>query len=500
MRRLSGMSLRRRFVMALAAYGAALAAVLGFVSHRIAKDALERELDRRLTDVAGAVGAVGIRTDAVLAFGPGYEDELAYTSHRERLQALLPFVDRAFIFNAANRRLLVSSDATPIGTELYFLQNYLDEIVEAHDRGRSTTRVFPDVDGRPMKYGFVRLQAGQPAILGVLMPADYLAPVGRLEAALLWGSGGALLVAVLLGALLAASVAAPLEQLSRAALRIQRGRLDRPVPVEGEDEVGRLARAMERMREAILQRDAQLRLMLAQVAHELRNPLGGLELFASAAASAEDPRERRRLIERVHAEVATLTAIIDDFLTFARPLDPEYHPVDVRRAVEDAAELSRGEVEQHGGSLEVALPPDPLVAHADREQVKRAVLNLLRNASHAGRRVRVWAEEEQGEIMIAVMDDGPGVTPSLRDRIFDPFVTDKEKGAGLGLSIVKKVADAHGGRVEVRRASDPGFGEGAEFRLYLEGSAEASLVAEPTSVRSHSGAERATAGNPWPRS
>jgi signal transduction histidine kinase len=299
---------------------------------------------------------------------------------------------------------------------------------------------------------------------------------------MLWGSAGALLVAVMLGALLATSVVAPLEKLSRAALRIQRGRLERRVEVEGEDEVGRLARAMERMRAAILERDEQLRLMLAQVAHEVRNPLGGLELFASAAASAEDPRERRRLIQRVRGEVAELNRIIDDFLTFAKPLEPEYEPVDLRLAVEEAVDLARGEVEDGGGALEVSLPPAPLLARADRGQVKRAVLNLLRNACQAGKNVRVWAREEQGEILIAVVDDGPGIAAGVRDRIFDPFVTDKEKGAGLGLAIVKKVADAHGGRVEIRVASDPAYGSGAEFRLYLAGSVEASRVPEPTSV------------------
>jgi signal transduction histidine kinase len=250
---------------------------------------------------------------------------------------------------------------------------------------------------------------------------------------------------------------------------------------DSQDEVGRLARAMERMRVAIVERDDRLRLMLAQVAHEIRNPLGGLELFSSAAASSEDPRERRRLISRVRSEIAALNRIVEDFLAFAKPLSLAYEPVDLRSAVEEAADLVQ--VELLGKrELEVRLPDRSLDARADRDQVKRAVLNLLRNAAHAGARVRLWAEEEQGEIMIAVMDDGPGVAPELRDRIFDPFVSDKEQGAGLGLSIVRKVAEAHGGRVELRAASDPAFGSGAEFRLYLQGSTEPSAPRAPASV------------------
>jgi signal transduction histidine kinase len=292
-----------------------------------------------------------------------------------------------------------------------------------------------------------------------------------------------MLLAVVLGGVLATSVVAPLEKLSRSALRIQRGRLDRPVDLVGggRDEVASLARAMERMREGILERDDRLRLMLAQVAHELRNPLGGLELFASAAASTDDADERSRLIGRVRDEVAALNRIITDFLTFARPLEPQYEPVDLRSAVEEAAELSRAELAP-GGSLEVRLPELPLIGRADRDQVKRAVLNLLRNAAQAGTNVRVWVEREQGDVMIAVLDDGPGISPTIRDRIFDPFVSDKEAGAGLGLAIVRKVAEAHGGRVELRETSDTSFGAGAEFRLYLAGFTEPPVALEPAPV------------------
>jgi signal transduction histidine kinase len=109
------------------------------------------------------------------------------------------------------------------------------------------------------------------------------------------------------------------------------------------------------------------------------------------------------------------------------------------------------------------------MARADPDQIKRLVLNLIRNAVEVSSRVVVSAEMEKGEVVIRVADDGPGVRPSMRERIFEPFVTDKEQGAGLGLAIVRKVADAHGGRVEVGDAIESGLGRGAEFRVYLPG-------------------------------
>ena len=113
------------------------------------------------------------------------------------------------------------------------------------------------------------------------------------------------------------------------------------------------------MRQGILERDEQLRLMLAQVAHEIRNPLGGLELFASAAADTDDPVERRRLMDRVRSEVAALNAIIDDFLAFARPLSPTREAPDLREPLREAAELARAELREARRGTGVGSRPNP---------------------------------------------------------------------------------------------------------------------------------------------
>jgi two-component system sensor histidine kinase PilS (NtrC family) len=98
----------------------------------------------------------------------------------------------------------------------------------------------------------------------------------------------------------------------------------------------------------------------------------------------------------------------------------------------------------------------------------------------------VEARREGSGVLVAVSDDGPGVPPDQRERIFEPFITDKEKGAGLGLAIVRKVAEAHGGWVEVGEASHGPFGNGAEFRLYFVGLEEppAETLADPGPVAS----------------
>jgi signal transduction histidine kinase len=463
-------TLRGWFVLVFVTFSLAVTAAVGFVSWWIARQALEAELDTRLRQVAGAAAETGLQSSLVLALEPGEEELDAWKSTQARLQRLRSYVDAAYIFDEEGRALVTHApaDSIPIGMPLRFLATHEEEIMRARTIGFATTRAF-DYEGRQFKYAFVQLEQS-PAVLAVLMPANFMQPIGRLGRTLLIGSLFAALLAAGLGALLAGGVIEPLERLSHSARRMEQGEMGHPVAPEPGLEVGQLARAMERMREALVERDEQLRLMVAQVAHEIRNPLGGLELFAAAASEAEDPAERRRLIARIRQEVGDLNRIISEFLLFARPLRASPEIVDLRDPVREAADLVESEVRAAGGTLEIELPDDPLPARADPGLVKRATLNLLRNAAQAGKKVRVEAARHDGESVVSVFDDGPGVLPEDRERIFEPFVTDKEKGAGLGLAIVKKVVDELGGRVEVGASDRPEFGNGARFRLYFPGS------------------------------
>jgi two-component system nitrogen regulation sensor histidine kinase NtrY len=165
--------------------------------------------------------------------------------------------------------------------------------------------------------------------------------------------------------------------------------------------------------------------------------------------------------------VTALNTIIDDFLAFARPLPENRAAEDLRGPMKEAADLVRAELEDRGGSLEVDLGHRPLMARVNADQAKRATLNLLRNAAQAATRVELRGLMDHGQVVICVTDDGPGVKDDIRERIFDPFVSDKAQGAGLGLAIVKKVVEAHGGRVELMEQGETNGVRGAEFRIYF---------------------------------
>ncbi len=472
------MSLRRQYVLVLVAFSVLVTALGGTAAYLSTSQALEAELDRKLLQVAGAAADVGLSANYLLNFREGMEAAPEFTSEQEKLRKLRRFVEEAYVVSQDLRALVTTlgTDSVRIGEFPPDLAPHRAEINEAVLTGTAVSRLFgPFEDGRYYKYGFVRLDhsyvpdaPGSNAVLAVRMPANFREPLTDFRQKAIAGSLVAAVVAALVAWFLATTITGPLNRLGRVALRIQRGRMDEPVQKEPGGELGRLSRAMERMRVGILHRDEQLRLMLAQVAHEIRNPLGGLELFASAAAESDDPKERSQFIGKVRDEITALNRIIDDFLTFARPLRPEGELHDVRFPIEEAVELVEIEMRDSGDVLTLELPGHPLMARADSEHVKRVTLNLVRNAAQAGQVVQVRCEALRGEVVLIVRDNGPGVPPELEERIFEPFVTDKEQGAGLGLAIVKSVVEANGGRVELT-TGDGVSGVGAEFRVYFRG-------------------------------
>ncbi|MEE8148723.1 MAG: HAMP domain-containing sensor histidine kinase [Longimicrobiales bacterium] len=462
------MSLRRQFIVVFVTFSVVLTALGGFGTWRVMSRALEDEMDDKLRQVAGAAVQAGFESSGLEFLQPGEEESAMWASARQRLRLLRNYVANAWIFRTEGYTAIVSSfpaDSVRVGTPLPEFEPHADVIARAYAENSATSVLFPGEDGEQYKYGFVPIRSSPGLMLAVRMRADYLEPRELLRQRILLGSAVSAVIAALLAWFLAATVTDPLDRLSRVALRIQRGWWAEAVQEEPGKELGQLSRAMERMREGILEREEQLRLMLAQVAHEIRNPLGGLELFASAAVEADNDDEREHLLGRVRDEVNSLNLIIDDFLTFARPLDPALETHDARGPLREAADL----LDSNGKELAVNLPSEPLLVHADPGHIKRMALNLLRNAVQAGTsKVELSGETIGNEILVRVRDDGPGVPVELRDRIFEPFVTDQEQGAGLGLAIVHKLVEVNGGRlVLVSLDEEDEIEPGAEFRVYL---------------------------------
>lgn len=219
------------------------------------------------------------------------------------------------------------------------------------------------------------------------------------------------------------------------------------------------------------ERLAALGEMAATLAHQIRTPLSAALLYASNAANPGlVPVRRDELLSRAIGCLNDLEQLVSDMLGFARGATASNAPValaDIAVAVTNAAYA----LLRPGQQLNVATPPDNAVICGNREALVGAVLNLVTNALQASgpaASVRLETLVDGSAAELRVTDNGPGVPPALRQRIFEPFFTTRPEGTGLGLAVVRSVAEAHGGEIRVEHPdSSSRDSRGARFVLRL---------------------------------
>jgi signal transduction histidine kinase len=211
----------------------------------------------------------------------------------------------------------------------------------------------------------------------------------------------------------------------------------------------------------------QLGEMAAGVAHEIRNPLNGIEGFASLLVrDLPEGDKRRRYAELIVAGVRDLNATVTGLLEFTRPRRIERRQHDPAELALAVVELIRADATTGVSIRVVDLWRGGGTVAVDGAQLKQVLINLVRNAVQAARsvvEVRIEPGAEGGAVVFTVDDDGPGVPPEDRQRIFTPFFTTKDHGTGLGLALAHTIVSLHGGTMEV---GDAAMG-GARFRVVV---------------------------------
>ncbi|MHC8509429.1 MAG: sensor histidine kinase NtrY-like [Rhodospirillales bacterium] len=211
-----------------------------------------------------------------------------------------------------------------------------------------------------------------------------------------------------------------------------------------------------------------------RIAHEIKNPLTPIQLsaerlrrrFMDSVGEGEDRETFEQCVNTITRQVGEIGAMVDEFSAFARMPQADIKPHDVAALCREAAFMERNR--SAGVKIELDIPPEPLAADCDQAQISRALVNLLKNASEsieaAHRSGETGETGEAGEagritlstsladgpggapwVRLSVADTGPGLPKRDRDRLIEPYVTNRQKGTGLGLAIVKKIAEDHGG-------------------------------------------------------
>lgn len=503
----------------------------GFLAHEVARRVLEDELGRRLAlAAAGAAGMILPEQLAALESDAGADGgdpgSLTYANVRRKLDLARSRFDVRRV--ALVSRTLVgrgdTDDRIAPGTIAYELGADRLEMGRAAAGAPSTSPLFEGHDGLPYKRAYAAIlgsgtdsapspdpRAGRPpsTVLGFVVveaSADYFIPLRAFRGRLVAGGVAALIAVLLFTTILARRISRPVVQLAAAAARIGRGDLDEPVLATTDDEVGFLAATLDHMRAALKARDERLQMMLAGIAHEVRNPLGGLELYAGLLRDAlgAEP-ERLEEVRRIEREVGYLKRVVNEFLDYARRPPPSLTAVRIGPLLAEVAEIAAGTAATEAASVAgvrlTVEAPEGLRVQADEAQLRRALLNLTANAvlasaeahpggggevtlravvddahpaaSPRGAADRAGASPGDGgtapgrrRVRIQVDDDGPGVDVSLRERIFTPFFTTRQKGTGLGLAFVQEIVHDHGSHISV--ATSPAGGARFELALVSE--------------------------------
>jgi signal transduction histidine kinase len=444
--------------------------VFGFFAHEEARRALEDELGRRLATAAAGAAAT-VLPEQLEALRAGDEDSLTYANVRRKLEAARDRlgVRRVVAVTADLSGRGDTQDILKLGATAHELGADKAELERARAGTPTASPLFVGHDGVPYKRAYAAIGApgSDKPIAGFIAvegSADYFTALAAFRHQLLAAGGLALMAVLALTALVARRISGPVVRLADAAARLGRGELTARIPVETRDEVGFLASTLDDTRAALQARDEHMQMMLAGIAHEVRNPLGGLELYAGLLrdALAGQP-ERLQEVARIERELGHLRTVVSEFLEYARRPAPELSSVAIGPLLEEVREVAGA---PEGVSVAVEVPAG-LTVRADAGQLRRAMLNLARNAAavmqgRAGR-VVLAAADDGARVRLEVRDQGPGVPAELREKIFTPFFTTREKGTGLGLAFVREIARDHGGDVGVGDAP----GGGAVFHIDL---------------------------------
>jgi len=467
-------SIKARLSIAVVLLLAAITALLGFIVIRTTRDQMVDQIDDRLLSSQGPLG----RSE-----GPGPDGQGSSGGPYRETAVVLLDAD-GDVYEAGTEPAGTPDDPEPL-PELPPLGSAAFDELYAPDLGTLGSDGGPEY--RATAY---RLQGGGAAVFATSM-ADVDATTSTLLRTVLLAGGVVLLVGAGASWLLISRGLRPVDRMIDTASAIAAGDLSQRVDQQDDGtELGRLAAALDEMlgqleaafkeREA---NEARLKQFVADAAHELRTPLAAIRGYAELYRSggiAPGP-DLERAMARVEGEGIRMGHLVDDLVLLAR-LDQQ-QPF-VREPV-DVAELARDAV----ADLQATDPDRPVdldvdaaaVVLGDEARLRQVLANLLANArvhTPEGTPVHVAVKDRDGEVVLRVADEGPGIEPGQRQQIFERFYrTDVSRsrdtgGSGLGLSIVAAVVEAHGGRAEV----NGGPGAGAVFTIHLPAATEASTL------------------------
>lgn len=276
----------------------------------------------------------------------------------------------------------------------------------------------------------------------------------------------------------------PLGELKKGVEILARGDLNYRIEIKKKDEIGSFAEQLNSMAQALQERDRRLRFterlaaigkMASHIAHEVKNPLSSIglntEMIMEEAEEVKPEDKREEIItltKSISKEVDRVTSLLNYYLRLGKPPKPVFERSDICKLIREVKSFMDKEFEENKITVELELPEQPVEVEMDRNQIKQMLMNLLKNSIEAmedrvEKNLRIKLAMDENDAKILISDTGKGIAEEDREKIFEPFFTDKEGGSGLGLPITRQIVIDHGGTIDC--ISEKGKGTSFEISL-----------------------------------
>ena len=433
-------TLKTRIILTFPIITVVFVGVISMVSYYSVKNIYMNQISEQTQLLTRLIGS-NLNTKYLSFLASGDKKSLTNKYYYEYLkkQSQSMQLNQTFIFDGDFNVLAHSDSLFILGRKEPRLYLSRLEITNLPIAQSSLSLPFKGNDDNWYLWGFYRLDENH--WLSIQESAARLEKIEEL-AKIFWliGLTGAL-ITILTGWFLARSITKPIDRLVKFSNELGRGRFDIDTPTSVKGELAALSRAMDKMRKDIARKQKEKEEILAQIAHEIRNPLGGIELLTGLIHEDVSLKpESKKYAEQILGEIGGLKHLISEFLNYSKPLMAKPEWVSLPDIISETSELMQSEIKAK--NFEINHNGDLGKIWFDPQHIRQVFMNLISNsitAANSGGSLSISRISNKTSDIIRIHDDGPGIPEENLPKIFEPFFTTNKNGTGLGLAICKKL-------------------------------------------------------------
>ena len=433
--------------------------VLGMsrISYYFVKDLYLQQLDDQLTLVSGFISE-DLNDDFITLLEVGQPTQLLekYLDKQISKKSIADLQAEIFIFNSDLTILYANGEELPAQKQYPELVFYEEEIKLLSINNNFTTIPFEGADKSWYLYSFRKI--GPESFLGIKAPAVKFARIEEFDN-LFWLLGlSGIIIIIFISWFLANSITRPVNELVKFSRQIGDNKLDSLAPPGMRGELAILGKSMDTMRKNILRHQKERENMLAQIAHEIRNPLGGIELLAGL--TKEDLLKENLSDEypsKILNEVTGLKKLITSYLNYSKPAPANPEDVEIGELIDNIENVFKIILE--GKEISVLKNIALSKFRFDKDQLKHVIMNLVANSIDSVETkgiIEIKSYSLNGHNILSVSDNGKGIEKGNIEKLFEPFFTTKKEGIGLGLAITRKYCEENNAEIKIESSGDSG--------------------------------------------